>query len=94
MLWFKCPKLIEGFVADAAVYNPNGTKTLLADALSTFFINVDPGFSNGSINMPRNPPDCIILDIWIFYNLILVDELLAIALRSFETCYVENSSHH
>ena len=46
----------------AAAVNPNGTKTLLADGLITFFINDNPVFSNGPRNLPRNPADYIILD--------------------------------
>ena len=38
------------------------------------------------VNLPRNPPDWIILDNWLFDNLILVDESLAKALQRFETC--------
>ena len=53
--------------------NPNGIKTLLANGLITFSIKGNPLFSNG----PRNPPDCIILDNWVFGNLISVDELFA-----------------
>ena len=50
---------IPASAADAAAVNPNGIKTLLAHGLITFFINGNPVFSNG----PRNPPDCIILNI-------------------------------
>ena len=50
------------------------------------FINGNPVFSNGPSNVPRNSPDCIILDNWVFNNLISVDELLAKVLRRFETC--------
>ena len=45
--------------ADAAAVNTNGIKTLLADGLITFFINVNPVFNNGPRSLPRNPPDCI-----------------------------------
>ena len=48
--------------ADAAAVNPKGIKTLLANGLITFFINGNPVFSNGPSNLPRNPPDCVILD--------------------------------
>ena len=48
--------------ADAVVVNPNGIKTLLANGFITFFFNGSPVFSNGPIRLPRNPPDCIILD--------------------------------
>ena len=49
--------------ADAAVVNPKGIKMLLANGLITFFINGNPVFSNGPRSIPRNPPDCIILDV-------------------------------
>ena len=45
--------------ADAAAVNPEGIKTLLANGLITFFINGNPVFSNGTSNLPRNPPDCM-----------------------------------
>ena len=48
--------------ANAAAINPKGIKTLLASGLITFYINGNPVFSNGPSNLPRNPPDCIILD--------------------------------
>ena len=48
--------------ADAAKVNPKGIKILLANGLITFFINGNPIYSNGSSNLPRNSPDCIILD--------------------------------
>ena len=35
-------------VVDAAAVSHNGIKTLLANGLSTFFINSKPVFSNGS----------------------------------------------
>ena len=42
--------------ADAAVVNPKGIKTLLANGLITFFINGNPVFSKGPRSLPRNPP--------------------------------------
>ena len=48
--------------AAAAAVNPNGIKTLLAYGLITFFINGSPFLNNGPRNLPRHPPDCIILD--------------------------------
>ena len=48
--------------ADAAAVNLKRIKTLLANCLIIFFISGNPVFSNGSSNLPRNPPDCIILD--------------------------------
>ena len=49
--------------ADAAAVNPNGIRKFLANGLITFFINDNPVFSNGTSGLPRNPPDCTILDI-------------------------------
>ena len=48
-------------VADAAVVNPNGIKSLLANGLSTFFIKGNPAFSIGPNILPRNPLDGLIL---------------------------------
>ena len=36
--------------------------------------------------MPRNPPNCIILDSWDFDSLILADKLFTKALQRFATC--------
>ena len=47
---------------------------LLANGLITFFINDNPVFSNGPRSLLRNPPDCIILDNWVFDNLKSVDK--------------------
>ena len=66
--------------------NPNGIKTLLTNG--PFSIKDNPLFSNG----PRNPPDCIILDNWVFGNLISIDELFAKALRRFVTCLLVNNN--
>ena len=46
---------ISAYAADAAVVNPNGIKTLLANGLMTYF-------SNESRSLPRIPPVYIILD--------------------------------
>ena len=64
----------------------------LANGLITFFINGNPVFNNRPRSLPRNPPDCIILDIWVFDNLISADELFAKDLRRFATCLLVNSS--
>ena len=53
---------IPASAADAAAVNPKGIKTLLANGLIRFYINGNPAFSNGPSNLPKNPPDCIILD--------------------------------
>ena len=43
-------------------------------------------------DLPRNPLDCIILDNWVFGNLISADEWIAKALRRFETCLLVNNN--
>ena len=52
---------IPASAADTAAVNPNGIKTLLANSLITF-LKDNPVLSNGLRTLPRNPPDCIILD--------------------------------
>ena len=64
----------------------------LANGLVTFFINGSPVFSNGPRSLPRNLPDCIILDNWVFDNLKSVDELFAKALQIFAICQLVNNS--
>ena len=83
---------IRASAADVAAVNPKGIKTLLANGLITIFISTNPVFSNGLWSLPRNPPDCISLDIWVFDNLISFDYLSGIALRRFTTCLLVNNS--
>ena len=78
--------------AAAAAVNPQGIKTYLGNGLITFFIKGNPLFSNEPISLLRNPPDCTILDNWVFNNLISVDYLLATALRRFVTCLLVNNN--
>ena len=59
LIFFLC---IPESAADAAAVNPKGIKTLLVNGLITFFIEGNPVFSNRPSNLPKNPPDCIILD--------------------------------
>ena len=78
MLLFVFPELkiflcIPASAADVAAVNPRGIKTLLANSLITFVIKGNLVFSNGPSNLPRNPPDCMILDNSVFYNLISSD---------------------
>ena len=75
-----------------AAVNPKGIKTLLTNGLFTFFINGNPVFSNKPRSLTRNPIDCIILDNWVFDNLISVDDLLAKALRRFSTGLLINNN--
>ena len=53
---------ISASAADAAAVNPKRIKRLPANGLITFFINGNPVFSERSKSLPRNLPDCIILD--------------------------------
>ena len=78
--------------ADAAAVNPKGIKTLLANSLITFFINGNPVFSNGPNYLPRNPPDCIIFDNWVFDNFISANKSFAKALRKSETCVLVSNN--
>ena len=64
-------------VADAAVVNPSGIKTLLANVLSTCPIKRNPVLNNGPKSLPKNHPDCTILFKWVFDNFILAEELFA-----------------
>ena len=59
-------------------------KTPLVNGLITFFISGNPVFSNGPSNLPRNLRDCIILDNWVFDNLISADELFAKIYEDFQ----------
>ena len=67
--------------ADAATVNPRGIKTLLTNGLITLFISSNLVFSDRPRSLPRNPPDCIILDNWNFDNLISVDKWFEKALQ-------------
>ena len=67
-------------------------KRPLVNGLITFFISGNPVFSNGPRSLPRNPPDCIILDNRVFDNLISVDKQFAKALRRFATCLLVNNN--
>ena len=40
------------------------------------------------------PPDCIILDNWVFNNFVLANEAFEKGLRSFETCVLVNNNLH
>ena len=44
-------------------------------------------FNNGPRSLPRNPPDCNILDNLVFDNFMSVDELFAKTLQKFATFY-------
>ena len=78
--------------ADAATVIPNGIKTLIANGWITFFINSKPVLTNRPRSLPRNPPNCTILDNWAFDSLILTDELFTKAFRRFATCLLTNDN--
>ena len=63
-----------------------------ADGLITLFICGNPVFSNGPRSLPRNPPDCITLDIRVFDNLISFDDLPAKPLRRFAARWLVNNN--
>ena len=66
--------------------NNKGINTLLANGLSTFFIKDKPTFINGLLSLPRNPPDCVILNSSVSENFILAGNLFAKVLRRLATC--------
>ena len=68
---------------DAAAVISNGIKKRLARSWSKFFINGKPIFNNGARSPPRNAPDCIVIDDWVFDSLVSNDKYLANALQRF-----------
>ena len=70
---------VSASAADAATVNLRRIRTLLADVSITFFINGNTVlvFSNGPSNLLKNPPGYIILDNWVFGNLISVNKQFA-----------------
>ena len=48
--------------ADAAAVSPKGINKILANRVSTLFINGNTVFNKGPSNLPKNPPDYIIFD--------------------------------
>lgn len=55
--------------AYAAAVNYNVIEILLANDVSTFLFNGKPVLNSGPRSLPRNSPDCIILEICIFDKL-------------------------
>ena len=51
---------IAALLADAAVVNPKGIKTLFNNGLITFFISGNPVFSNGQRSLLINYPNLTI----------------------------------
>ena len=58
----------------------------------TFYINGNRGNRHGPSNLPKNPPYCIILDNWVFDNLVSVDKWFAKELRRLATCLLVNKN--
>ena len=82
---------ITASVADVAVINPDGTNMLIVNGLSAFPIKDKTVFSNEPRSLSRNPLKCIILDDWVFENVILANKTFAKALQIFETCVLVNN---
>ena len=72
--------------ADATAVNSGGTKQLLANWVIKFLINCNLVCRSEPESLPRNSPDWIILDNWVFDRSTSVDEMLAKAWRRFGTC--------
>ena len=72
--------------AATAAVNPNSSKTVLANGLSTSSIKCNQSFSNVSKSLPKNPPDSPILCNWAFDSFILAKELFPKALQNLKTC--------
>ena len=73
--------------ADAADVNPNAIKNWCK-----FFMKTKLVFCNNSRRIPRNIPNCNLLDRLVFDHFVLADELFAKALRSLETCRLVNNN--
>ena len=62
---FQIPRFFYEFLhllLIATAVNANGINEVFVNGVSTFSINGNPIFINDPRNLPRNPPDCIILD--------------------------------
>ena len=64
----------------------------LGNGIRPFFMKDTTVYSNGQRSLPRNPVGCTILSSWVFDKFILLDELFAKYLRSFETCVLVNNN--
>ena len=69
--------------ATAVNVNPDGSKTLLANGFSLFFIRVKSVSSNDPTSLLGSPPDYTIVDSWVLNNFIL----FAKTVRSLKTLY-------
>lgn len=77
---------VAAFVPDVYFVNSNGIRTMLANISSTFFIKGNLVSNDGLRSLPRNSPDCTILESSNFDNCILADGLFEKSLGSFQTC--------
>ena len=75
---------------EAIAVNLNGINTLFSNSLSTFFINSRLIFINCPRSLPRNPPECMILDSWVFDNVLSFDDLTEKSLQWLATCLLAN----
>ena len=76
---------------DVANVNSNGTNTVYANSVNLFFIDGRGTLNSGLRSLPRNPPDCIILDSRIFDNFISFEELFPEALQGSANCLLVNN---
>lgn len=61
-------------------------ETPLTCSLSTFLANGQTIFNKGQKSLIRFPPECMLLDIFVFKIFTLVTELFGKTLQKFETC--------
>ena len=59
---------------------------LVSNGVSTVFINGKPNFINGQGHLQRHPPNCVILEIDVFDNFKLADELFTKLIQIVKTC--------
>ena len=57
---------------------------LIVETLLTFLPNSKTIFNNGQKSLTRFPPECMLLDIFVFNNFTLVAELFGKTLQKFE----------
>ena len=63
---------IAASVTDAAAVNPNGTKQILANGVSTFFINGKPTFLNEARKLNNRPSWRIIFPVLPFHKIAFI----------------------
>ena len=60
--------------------------------MKEFLINVKPVFCNKPRILPRNLPDCIVLEIWVFDNILLANKLFGKCLERFAAYLLVNNN--